>query len=116
MQYTTVAAYLGAALGLILFTMIGFDTGEWTTVSGYLAGSILTILLGFAVARWRSQLATGALFINSIVVLALRIFETHTVGPLIGLAFIYVYFQGFRAAMDYAEMATLLRDSTAPAA
>jgi hypothetical protein len=114
MHYATVAAYLGGAFAFVLFAIIGFDTGDWPAVAIYLAGSIMTVVLGFAVAKWRSQLATGALFINSVATLLLRILETHTPGPLIGLVFIYVYFQGFRAAMDYAEMENRIRNSVAP--
>jgi hypothetical protein len=104
MHYATLAAYLGGSLGILLFAWIGFDTSDWPAVAIYLAGSIVTVVLGFAVAKWRSQLATGALFINSVATLVLRLFETQRPGPLIGLIFGYMYFQGFRAAMDYAEM------------
>jgi hypothetical protein len=115
MHYASVAAYLGGTFAFILFAFIGFDTGDWPAVAIYLAGSIMTVVLGFAVAKWRSQLATGALFINSVAALAVRVLETQTPGPLIGLVFIYVYFQGFRAAMDYAEMEDRIRNSVAPA-
>jgi hypothetical protein len=110
MRYASVAAYLGGTFGFLLFAFIGFDTGEWDAVAIYLVGSIMTVVLGYAVATWRSQFAAGALLVNAAVALILRIIETHAPGPLIGLAFIYVYFQGFRAAMDYAEMEDRIRN------
>ncbi len=114
MHYTSVAAYLGGTFSFLLLAFVGFDTGDWPAVAIYLVGSIVTVVLGYAVAKWRSQLATGALLVNSTAGLIFRIIETHAPGPLIGLAFIYVYLQGFRAAMDYAEMEDRIRDAVAP--
>ena len=112
MHHAALAAYLGGAFGFLTFAWIGVDTGEWGEVARFVVGSALTIVLGVAVDRWRSQLAAGTLFVVAAGTLIWRVVQTHRPGSLIGFLVIAVYLRGFLASMDYAEVAKPDADDT----
>jgi len=101
------AAFASATLALVMFGFIGFDTGDWRIVLPYLVGAVLTCGFGAAIYFRRSQLAAGALMVLAASSAILRILQTGALGGLfVGGAIIYCYVQGFRGAMDLAELET----------
>jgi hypothetical protein len=99
------AAFTSATLAVVMFGMIGLDTGEWRSVAVYLFGAALTFGFGAGVYFGRSQLAAAVLMILAASTMILRFLQAGTFGGLIGgLIVVYCYVQGFRGAMDLAEL------------
>jgi len=98
------AAFASATYAVLVFGMIGIDTGEWPGVVPYLLGAALTFGFGAGIYYRRSQLAAAILMILAISTVLLHIFETGALGalPVTGVI-VYCYVQGFRGAMDLAE-------------
>jgi hypothetical protein len=100
------AAFVSASLGVVIFSMIGLDTGEWASVGPSLLGAGLTFGFGAGVYFGRSQVAAAVLMILAAATMILRIVQTGAIGGIMisGVA-IYCYVQGFRGAVDLAELA-----------
>ena len=100
------AAFASAALAVVMFSMIGLDTGEWQTVAPYLLGAGLTFGFGAGIYYGRSQLAAAVLMILAASTTILRVIQTGQLGGLLvsGIV-VYCYVQGFRGAMDLEELA-----------
>jgi ABC-type Fe3+-siderophore transport system permease subunit len=105
MERAALAAYIGGSLGLLIFITIGLSDGDWRVVWSAVLGSALTVLLGWLVHWKRSQLASAILLINAAATLLLRVLLTGSFIPLVGFLFVYLYFEGMRGAVDYAELA-----------
>lgn len=101
-------AFASAALSVVVFSSVGFDTGEWTTVLPYLVGAGLTFGFGAGIYFAQSQLAAGVLILLLVLNTVLRIVQTGRFGGVViaGLV-IYAYFQGLNGAMDLAELRQL---------
>jgi len=99
------AAFVSATLAVVVFSMIGLDTGEWWSVVPYLFGAALTFGFGAGIYFGRGQLAAAALMILAASTVILRIIQTGALGGLLaGGVVVYYYVQGFRGAMDLAEL------------
>ena len=101
-------AFASAALSVVIFAFIGFDTGDWTTVLPFLIGAGLTFGFGAGIYFAQSQLAAGVLMLLALLSAVLRIVQTGQFGGVVIAALvIYAYFQGLNGAMDLAELRKL---------
>ena len=104
LYYAWLGALLAGAISIVLLLWVAIDTGEWSLAAPFLGMAALTIGLGYGTLRG-SQLAAGAQLVNFVAGMILRWLETGRPGPLLIIGILaYVYVQGFRGAMDLAEL------------
>jgi len=109
-------AFGSAALSVVIFSFIGFDTHDWTTVMPYLVGAALTFGFGAGIYFAQSQLAAGVLMLLALLSTVLRIVQTGQFGGIVIAALVIcAYFQGLNGAMDLAELRKLESSSSDPA-
>jgi len=109
-------AFGSAALSVVIFSFIGFDAHDWTTVMPYLVGAALTFGFGAGIYFAQSQLAAGVLMLLALLSTVLRIVQTGQFGGIVIAALvIYACFQGLNGAMDLAELRKLESSSSDPA-
>jgi len=110
------AAFASAALSVVIFTFIGFDTQDWAPVLPYFIGAALTFGFGAGIYFAQSQVAAGVLMLLALLSTVMRIAQTGQFGGIVIAALVlYAYFQGLNGAMDLAELKKLEATSSDPA-
>jgi hypothetical protein len=105
-QLAGLAAFGSATLAVIVFTVIGFDTGHWIEVAPYFLAAALTLCFGASVYYRQSQLAAGVLLVLAAATMIARIVQTGQFGGIvIGGGLIYCYYRGLSGAIDLADLA-----------
>jgi hypothetical protein len=102
------AAWGSGALAIVIFALIGIDTGDWRAVAPFFLGAALTLGFGTGVYYGQSQLAAGVLLAVTVITAVLRVVQTGQLGGILWAGIlVYCYFRGLSGAMELADLAKI---------
>lgn len=109
------AAYIQAALGLLVYVLFAVTGGDWSAPLETLIVALVAAGLGFGVGRRQSALAAALLVLIVLGVTVLRFVSGEHLPALIIVAiFVWLYGRGFLAAREYAALREMQVEPAAP--
>ena len=117
MRRAGIAAFVLAAMSTAGFVALALAENLWIPYIDMAVGAVITAALGYLIG-WRHQSwAAAALIAYVLIVTAMRILGAGRPPALLFVAiFLWLFYEGFQAAREYAALRDVHLEPTAPAA